>query len=121
MTIKVQVSSSFPANPLPTGVTQIVTAAGTTAVLATTRFLVFQKPVASPSLFNLPPGFNGAKIKVSDQTGLAQDMTANPSGADKVMGVNGPMIVASSGGTPQSGGVAVLEFNSEISDWIVSR
>lgn len=121
MTIKVQVSSSFPANPLPTGVTQIVATAGITTVLPTTRFLVFQKSVASPSPFNLPAGTNGAKIKVSDQTGLAQDMTAIPLGADKVMGENGPMIVASSGGTPQSGGVAVLEYNSEILDWIVSR
>lgn len=100
---------------------QIVTASGTTTVLPGTTDLIFRKSVASNSPFNLPPGVNGAKIKVSDETGLAGDMTANPSGTDNVMGVNTPTVVASSGGIPQSGGVAVLEYYSVILGWVVSR
>lgn len=100
---------------------QIVTAAGTTTVAPATTALIFRKSVASPSPFNLPPGVDGAEIRIIDETGLAGDMTATPAGADNVMGVNGPMVVASSGGSPQSGGVAVLNYYFAIGGWVVSR
>lgn len=100
---------------------QAVTASGTTVVSASTTALIFRKATPSASPFTLPPGVNGHTIEVSDETGNSQDMTATPDGTDNIMGVNGPMIVASSGGIAQSGGVAILKYYSAITGWVVSR
>lgn len=116
MTIKVQVSDAFPLPPLASQ--QIVTAAGTTTVLPATQVLIFRKAVLSDSPFSLPAGVNGAKIRGFDETGLAGTMTATPFGTDKIMGVNGSFLVASSGGNPQSGGTFTLEYFSSILGWV---
>lgn len=105
--------------PITVPSVQAVTAGGTTTVSSGTTALIFRKSVQSDSPFNLPAGVNGHTIEISDETGLAGDMTATPNGADKIMGVNGPMIVASSGGIAQSGGHAIMKYYTVISGWAV--
>jgi len=117
MTIKVQVSDDFPAAPL--NMTQTVTAAGTTTILAGTQLVVFNKSVQSDSPCQLPAGSNGMEIRFYDNTGLAGDISAIPNGTDKIMGVNASRVVGSSGGSAGTGATATLTYYSSVLGWVV--
>lgn len=120
MTIKVQVSSNFPALPVETGAIQTVTAAGTTTILPATQTLIFNKSVASASPCNLPAGSTRDRVPLDiyDWTGKAGDITLTPAGIDQIMGAASPWTITS-GGIAQSGGHQTLTYYNSIPGWLV--
>lgn len=73
------------------------------------NIVIVMLPAPAPITFNLPSVLTrvSAPLRVYDWNGNAGDMTFNPSGAEKIGGVNGPWKVGS-GGVPGTGGYLEL-------------